>query len=351
MSTARSRLGTPAAALVLLVGALVGAVAGPAGQGTVLGRAAALPRPNVVLIMVDDMRQDDLRFMPKTERLIGDRGVRFANSFSPHPLCCPARASVLTGWYTHNHGVYDVVPPWGFPSFQDRSTIATWLQRDGYATSYLGKYLNGYGSMPAPGRTHGTSVHYVPPGSTHWRGSIDGGLPRWHWADGGTYRYDDTTLSVDGERFAELPGPLPVERVRPDLGRRHPPPRTAGPAVLPLRLVLRAPPRRSGRARRPGERPGERRNGLPVPHPGPAPRGQGTLHAAVRRAPGADWRPALATGKPAYLQDRTRLELPPEQRAVREVARQRAEALAVVDRQVGRTIRALADTGRSTGPW
>ncbi len=63
-------------------------------------------RPNIVVIMTDDMREDELAFMPNVQRLIEDRGVRFVNSFSPYPLCCPARASFLTGQYTHNHGVW-----------------------------------------------------------------------------------------------------------------------------------------------------------------------------------------------------------------------------------------------------
>jgi len=62
-------------------------------------------RPNVLVIMTDDARNDDLRFMPHVRHLIGDQGVRFTNTFSPQPLCCPARASFLTGEYSHNHGI------------------------------------------------------------------------------------------------------------------------------------------------------------------------------------------------------------------------------------------------------
>src|SRR5690606_8079350 len=125
-------------------------------------------RPNLVLIMFDDMRDDDLRFMPHTRRLVGGAGVRFVNSFSPNPLCCPARASSLTGQYSHNHRVYDVRAPYAFHSFDDRSTLATWLQKAGYATVYLGKYLNLYGEQPEPGASRGRSVRYVPPGWTDW---------------------------------------------------------------------------------------------------------------------------------------------------------------------------------------
>src|SRR5919106_326841 len=100
-------------------------------------------RPNILLIMTDDMRADELRWMPQTRRLLGEHGVRFVNGFAPHPVCCPSRASTLTGQYTHNHKVYAVREPWGFHSLNDRETLAGWLQRAGYDTLFLGKYLNG----------------------------------------------------------------------------------------------------------------------------------------------------------------------------------------------------------------
>ncbi len=97
--------------IVLCVGILalvVSLASSPESQvehkvGPTESTAAPRTRPNVVFIMVDDMRNDDLRYMPQTRRLIRDQGVRFRNSFSPYPLCCPARASVLSGLYTHNH--------------------------------------------------------------------------------------------------------------------------------------------------------------------------------------------------------------------------------------------------------
>ena len=55
--------------------------------------AAAGTKPNIVMVMADDMRSDDLRFMPSVRRLLVGTGLNFRNSFSPYPLCCPARAS------------------------------------------------------------------------------------------------------------------------------------------------------------------------------------------------------------------------------------------------------------------
>ena len=53
-------------------------------------------RPNVVVVMADDMRADDLRFMPRVQRLLMAKGLTYRNSFSPFPLCCPARTGRRT---------------------------------------------------------------------------------------------------------------------------------------------------------------------------------------------------------------------------------------------------------------
>jgi arylsulfatase A-like enzyme len=337
MSARAGVVALAAAALVATLGAA------PVGHSTTLGVAAAETRPNVVFIMVDDMREDDLRFMPLTRRRLGERGVRFVNALSPHPLCCPARASVLTGWYTHNHRVFSNKGGFGFTSFPDRSTIATWLRRSGYATIYVGKYLNGYGVLPEPGRTSGNSVHYAPPGWTQWRGSIDGGLPETHWANGGTYRYYDTTLSVGGERFANYSGQYQSDvygRLAARIIRRR-----AG-SEKPFFLYVSYTAPHTGRP-------------VEADDPGLVTRSDGNVQlfataarpkdvvgmfdAVIPRAPGAGWDPSLASDKPNYLRTIVPLNRA-EKRALRTVTRQRAEALAVVDRQVSRTLDALAET-------
>ena len=133
-------------------------------------------KPNVVVITLDDMREDELAYMPRTRALLADQGVTFENGFAPYPLCCPARASLLTGLYTHNHKVWSHQEPWGFKSLRDRQTLPVWLQDAGYDTVFLGKYLNGYGAQPPPDGSAPDSKLYVPPGWTDWRGAIDGGL-------------------------------------------------------------------------------------------------------------------------------------------------------------------------------
>jgi N-acetylglucosamine-6-sulfatase len=160
-------------------------------------RASAAPtRPNIVLVMADDMRTDDLRFMPSVRRLVRDKGLLFRNSFSPYPLCCPARASLLTGRYAHNHHVFSHESPYGFKAFDDRRTLATALRGAGYNTGFIGKYLNGYGSQPSL-VTGQSSFRYVPNGWTDWYGAVSR-PPGSSYKSGGTYNYMHTIFNVNG---------------------------------------------------------------------------------------------------------------------------------------------------------
>ena len=116
--------------------------------------------PNIVLILTDDQRWDTLWAMPQVQSELVGRGVTFSNSFVVDSLCCPSRASILTGEYSHTTGIYkNESPNGGFGSFQDPSTLATWLHDDGYHTGLIGKYLNGYKPQ---NRT------YIPPGWDRW---------------------------------------------------------------------------------------------------------------------------------------------------------------------------------------
>ena len=117
--------------------------------------AARSEKPNIVFVLTDDMRKDDLRFVPETRRLVGNRGMEFENAFVTFAMCCPSRASILTGLYPHNHRVFtNEAPEGGEPGFRhlDNSTLATWLDDAGYRTALIGKYFNGYaGTYQPPG--------------------------------------------------------------------------------------------------------------------------------------------------------------------------------------------------------
>jgi arylsulfatase A-like enzyme len=128
---------------------------------------ATTKRPNIIVILTDDQRWDTLWSMPNVQRLLVHHGVTFANSFVSNPLCCPSRATILTGNYSHTTRVYDNHPPHGgAPVFKarrdDRSTIATWLHADGYATGLFGKYLNSYTGGVPPGWDRWVAFDYEP---------------------------------------------------------------------------------------------------------------------------------------------------------------------------------------------
>lgn len=114
--------------------------------------AAQSTPPSILVIQTDDMRADDLAAMPKTLAALQARGLSFDNYIAGGtPLCCPNRATALTGLYPHNHGVlHNGGPTGGHQAFRGRGnegrTIAVALDAAGYTTAYLGKYMNGYPS-------------------------------------------------------------------------------------------------------------------------------------------------------------------------------------------------------------
>ena len=69
------------------------------------GPAIGGRQPNVLFVLTDDMRFDDLQYLPQVRALVGDAGVSFDDEFDNVTLCCPARTSILRGQYSHNTGV------------------------------------------------------------------------------------------------------------------------------------------------------------------------------------------------------------------------------------------------------
>lgn len=129
---------------------------------------APTARPHVLMITTDDMNVEDLRHLPHVQRLLVDRGATFDNAIAPTPLCAPARASLLTGQYAHNHGVRSTGGPHGgVDALDETRTLPVWLQRAGYETLFAGKYLNGYGY---PGERRGP--RHVPAGWDEWHASV-----------------------------------------------------------------------------------------------------------------------------------------------------------------------------------
>ncbi len=170
------------AGATVVVTALALALLG-AGQPTLgapaVPRPAGPPAPNVVLVMMDDMRADDLPWLPTVADDIVARGVSYSHFYAPTALCCPSRASVLRGQYPHNTTILENTEPGGGFAGSlriDDQTLATWLDPT-YRTGYVGKYFNGYES---PTQT------YIPPGWDAWWGSLH------------TYAYTNSLTNHDG---------------------------------------------------------------------------------------------------------------------------------------------------------
>ncbi len=297
---------------------------GSAPADPVVRATSARSPPNIVLISTDDMRAADLRYMPHTRRLIGRAGVTFDNALSNFPLCCPARATLLTGQYPHNHGVLGNEYPLGghrkfHESRADLSTLPVWLARAGYRTSFVGKYLNYYGSTsPLQGSTRAT---YVPPGWRDWQGTArnvqrytctvvnENGVLR-HYR--GRYQTDlYGSMAVDAVRSAansDRPLFLWVSHIAPHLG-------SAGTDARPCRKA---------------------RN-LPTPA---APRHKG-MFTGLRLPASPATNEADMSDKGRYLRDRSLVDLGPQ--ALRHQGR--AQALQAVDESVADLVRALKDAG------
>jgi N-acetylglucosamine-6-sulfatase len=139
---------------------------------------AAQQRPNIVFVLMDDLRWDALALTghpfvktPNIDR-IGREGAQFLNNFTTTPLCSPSRASFLTGQYVHTHGVIDNT------DHNELShklvTSAVHLQKAGYDTGYMGKWHMGTDSSPRPGWNRWISFR-------------------------GQGQYDDPLLNIDGK--------------------------------------------------------------------------------------------------------------------------------------------------------
>ena len=139
-------------------------------SGTPQEEVAEAPtdRPNIVFILTDDLDFASASKTPQIRSRLVEEGTSFEKAFVSLAVCCPSRATILTGLYAHNHDVTQNEPPaGGFQKFHseglEENTIAVRLQEEGgYRTAFFGKYLNGY-----PGDEEST---YIPPGWDEWYG-------------------------------------------------------------------------------------------------------------------------------------------------------------------------------------
>ena len=308
------RLGLMVAALVALA---CGVAIGAQERGDT-ATAATAERPNIVVLETDDQTLAEMAVLPNVKRLIGDEGVSFDQNFDSFSLCCPSRATFLTGQYPHNDGVRGNAPPdGGFEKLDGTRTLPVWLQASGYYTAHLGKYLNGYGRR---------NPLEIPPGWSEWRGAVDPS----------TYRYYGYTLNENGALTTYCAVPEPScyqtdvlrDKANEIIRRRTP----EGPFFLWVAFLAN----HSGGPREPGDPAG-------FATPDPAPRYANKLAGTPLPQP-PSFNEADVSDKPLII--RRRPLITARQRAnIQENWQQRRETLMAVDDAVV----SIVDTLRATG--
>ncbi len=150
-------------------GLAVAAIASSVAFLPEVGAGVVEDRPNVIVIVTDDQSADTIPRLPAVMPFLQSRAldpqdhwVVFERAFVNTPICCPSRATMLTGLYAHHTGVLDNDDG---DVFDETSTLATWMRDAGYHTGLVGKYLNRYPFGRDP---------FVPQGWDRWWGKIHG---------------------------------------------------------------------------------------------------------------------------------------------------------------------------------
>ena len=164
----------------------------------------------MVVIESDDQTVASMRVMSNVGSLIGAQGTTFENSFVNLSLCCPSRATFLTGQYAHNHDVWsNLAPNGGFDRFEalhGDNNLAVWLRAAGYYTGLIGKYLNGYANDPP-----------VPPGWSEWHAAAP--------APQRVYNYtlnNNGTLVQQGQAYSDFKQDVLTRKAVDFVSRRAP---------------------------------------------------------------------------------------------------------------------------------
>jgi N-acetylglucosamine-6-sulfatase len=320
--TRKAEGGSMTGKLVLVIaGAVVLAAIAAVTTETGGGAQAAAPpaqRPNIIMLETDDQTLAEMEVLPNVRRLIGDEGVTFDHNFDSFSLCCPSRATFLTGQYSHNNGVRGNAPPeGGFEKLDSTNTLAVWLQRSGYYTVHLGKYLNGYGRR---------NPLEIPAGWTEWHGAVD---PF-------TYRYYGYKLNENGvlNTFCTVPEPscyqtdVYREKANEIIRRRAP----EGPFFMWVAFLAD----HSGGPREPGDP-------ANLATPDPAPRHRDKFAGTALPQP-PNFNEADVSDKPFVIRRRPLINAG-RKAAIQENWQQRRETLLAVDEAVASIVETLRSTG------
>ncbi len=285
-----------------------------------LAPAAAQAKPNIVFIMTDDQTVASTS-VQRNVSLIQGQGTTFTQTIASYPLCCPSRATYLSGQYSHNHGVLHNAGPFGgYTRFDNSNSLPLWLQAAGYRTMHVGRYLNGYG-------VQNPNIAEVPPGWTDWVSGVGEQV----------FNYERWQTNENGQIF-NRPGPdHPGEYQTDFYGRRAAElVDRAAPSTQPFFLSLTFPAPHSGFPLDPEDPPF-----LATPYPAPRHRNYFATRP-LPRPPSFD--EADVTTKPQIVADRPRLT-PEWIAAIQENYQQELESLLSVDDAVGAVLNALERSG------
>lgn len=175
--------------------------------GETSGSAIPGAKPNVLLILADDMGYSDIGCYgseirtPNLNRL-AQTGVRFSQAYNT-ARCCPSRAALLTGLYPHQAGVGHMVANWRRPAYQgylrtDCVTIAEVMRDAGYRTWMTGKWHVGGNQAP----NDPTTWH---PGTPDQPSPPDRGFDRFFGTLGGAGSYYKPPILMDQGKFITAP--------------------------------------------------------------------------------------------------------------------------------------------------
>ena len=138
--------------LALLTGlvcvALAAGCTSSSGSPASGGPAASGARPNFVFVLTDDLAWNLVSHMPRVAAL-QKAGTTMSHYYVVNSLCCPSRSAIFTGEYPHDDGVYtNAGSDGGYSAYNQHGdpprSFAAALQKAGYRTAMMGKYLNGY---------------------------------------------------------------------------------------------------------------------------------------------------------------------------------------------------------------
>jgi arylsulfatase A-like enzyme len=149
--------------------------------------ALSAAQPNILIIVTDDERAvGTLGVEPTVRSWLKSGGTTFNHAYATTPLCCPSRASIITGLYAHNHGITGSADTRSNLRAVDAMSIFPSFRSGGYKVGLYGKYLNSWGLdddgslNPGAWTPTGLDDYAIVPGGGSWHNDmrIDGSA-RW----------------------------------------------------------------------------------------------------------------------------------------------------------------------------